>query len=524
MLNLSATQLSLICFAIFGIVVFFAYSISPKKYKWISLLVGSYALAFVLSSYWIFLLIVTTSSVYGCALWISKQNALFQAQKEGLEKEERKALKKRFTTKKKIILLAGVFFNLLIWVLLKYCNLPIYKINNHFQNNFFVSIAFPILGISYYTLQAIGYLVDVYRGKYEADKNYFRLSLFLGYFPQLIEGPIGRYDDLAPQLYEGRPFNYTQTAHGIQLFLWGLFKKIVIADRINIIVSEVYSNYSAYSGGIIFLTAILYAFQLYTDFSGYIDMATGISQMFGIKLAKNFDRPFFSQSISEFWRRWHISLGGWLRDYIFYPISFSKGYMALNKKMHGKVKPFFEKFVASALPLLFVWLACGVWHGSGVQFIVYGMYYYVIMLIGMLLEPVYTKLLEKLHINKDTAWLQGLRVIRTFLLVCLGFMIFRADSLSQFGHMFVQLFKGGEWKIVSAGVIDLYDFVAIFVSIAVLMFIEVLQARGIHIREKVETFNTPLRWTIWIGLILSILIFGAYGLGYSQVAPMYALY
>lgn len=524
MLNLSATQLSLICFAFFGIIVFFAYSISPKKYKWISLLAGSYLLAFVLSSYWIFLLIVTTTSVYFCALQISKQNALFNIQKEGLEKEERKALKKKFTVKKKTILLIGVFINLIIWILLKYCSLPIYKINDVFQDNFFVSIAFPILGISYYTLQAIGYLVDVYRGKYEADKNFFRLSLFLGYFPQLIEGPIGRYDDLAYQLYEGHPFDYTQTAHGIQLFLWGLFKKIVIADRINIIVSEVYSNYSIYSGWIIALTAVLYAFQLYTDFSGYIDMATGISQMFGIRLAKNFERPFFSQTIGEFWRRWHISLGGWLRDYIFYPVSFSKGYMALNKKMHGKLKPFFEKFIASALPLLFVWLACGIWHGSGVQFVVYGMYYYVIMLVGMLLEPLYSRMLEKLKINKDAGFMRVIRVARTFLLVCFGFMIFRADSLTQFGNMVVQLFKGGQWRIISTGIIDAYDFSAIFVSIGVLIFIETLQQKGVNIRDKVETFNLPLRWLIWLGLILAIVIFGAYGTGYSQVAPMYALY
>lgn len=522
--KLDVTQLSLIALAIFGLLVFAIYWIVPKKFRWIPLVLSSYALAFFLSAYWVFLLVVTTTSVYFCALLIGKQNKKFALKKEGLEKEEKKKLKKKYARIKLLYLWIGVIFNITIWALLKYCNLPIYKINNAFEDNFFIYIAFPILGISYYTLQALGYLIDVFRGKYEADKNYFRLALFLAYFPQLIEGPIGRYDDLANQLFEGKDFEYKRTAHGIQRFLWGLFKKVVIADRIDIVVSQVFGNYSQYSGGIIALVAVLYAFQLYTDFSGYIDMATGISEMYGFELAKNFDRPFFSQSVSEFWRRWHISLGGWLRDYIFYPVSFSKPMMSINKKMHSKNKPFLEKFVASALPMLFVWLACGVWHGSGWLYVVYGLYWYTIMMLGMLMEPVYKKLMEKMHINPDANWMKALRIARTFIFVAIGFMMFRSASLYDFGHMFVQLFKSGEWKIVSAGLVHKGDFILMFVFIALLLGVEIWQSKVGSVRDQIEKTYIVVRYIVWISLILVIMIFGAYGTTYQAVAPMYALY
>lgn len=525
MLNkLDVTQLSLLTLAIFGLLVFVIYWIVPKKCRWIPLLVFSYALAYILSSYWIFLLVVTTTVVYVCALLIGRQNKLFSIKKEGLEKDEKKRLKKKYARIQFLYLWIGIVVNLLIWALLKYCNLPIFKLNNFFEKHSLVYIAFPILGISYYTLQALGYLIDVYRGKYDADKNYFRVALFLAYFPQLIEGPIGRYNDLACQLFEGKNFEYKRTAHGIQLFLWGLFKKIVIADRIDIVAREVFANYSQYSGGIIALTAVFYAFQLYADFSGYIDMATGISQMYGFDLAKNFDRPFFSQTVGEFWRRWHISLGGWLRDYIFYPVSFSKPFMAVNKKMHGKIKPFFEKFVASAIPLFFVWLSCGVWHGSGPQYVVYGMYYYLIMMIGMLLEPVYAKILNKMHINKDAAIMKAIRIARTFVIVCIGLMLFRSASIADFGKMFAQLFRSGQWKIVSSGVINLYDFVMIFATIAILLGVEIWQSKVGSVREQIDKANIVVRYTVWLVLILSIIIFGAYGVTYQAVAPMYALY
>lgn len=164
----------------------------------------------------------------------------------------------------------------------------------------------------------------MYRGKYKAEKNWGKIALFLSFFPQMLEGPIGRYEDLAEQLYKPHDFNYKRVKYAIQIILWGLFKKMVIADRAALYVNEVFNKYNEYSGIVIVMAIILYTIQIYAEFSGCIDIVRGVAQIFGVTLAENFKRPFFSKSIQEFWRRWHITLGEWLKDYIFYPISFSK--------------------------------------------------------------------------------------------------------------------------------------------------------------------------------------------------------
>ena len=466
-----------------------------------------------------------------CGLWIGHYNKIFEIKKQNLDKEEKKKLKAKIKNKQKLIMVLGLVLSFSFLVLLKYCHLPIYKLNNLFYDLSFknipyskyLKILFPLLGISYYTLTATGYLIDVYRKKYDPERNIFKFALFVGFFPIQLEGPISRYDKLAPQLYKDTNPSYEDMADGGTLILWGMFKKIVIADRLAIAVGEIFNNYTEYGGIIIFVGGIFYAFQLYCDFSGLIDIARGVSRLFGIKLEENFDRPFMSKTVSEFWRRWHMSLGAWLRDYVFYSVAFSKPYMAINKKVHGKVKPVIEKFIASFLPMLCVWLLCGIWHGAGIKYIVYGLYYFVIMMIGILLEPVHIKVCEKLHLNREGIFVKFLAIIRTFTIIVFGLMMFRASSLTTYFDMLSHLFKSGEYDLVNYGLINSKDLAIMVISILFIVVVEIV-SEFVPLKNKFDRSNIVLRYSLLIALLFVIIMFGAYGSGYGAIDPLYAAF
>ena len=520
---MGATESSLIIYGLFAILGLLLYTLFPRKAKWIVLLVLSYAAIYILSSYWALFLVLATTIVFLCGLWIGHYNKVFDIKKQELDKEGKKLLKAKIKRKQKLIVICGLLLSYTVLALLKYCNLPIYRLNHFFKNYSFFKIVFPILGISYYTLTATGYLIDVYRKKYDAEKNFFKLSLFIGFFPLQIEGPICRYDKMKDQLFKGTNPTYNDLAQGGTLILWGIFKKIVIADRLNIAVAEIFRNYNDYSGPIIFVGGIFYAFQLYCYFSGYVDIARGVSKLFGIKLEDNFDRPFMSKTVSEFWRRWHMSLGGWLRDYVFYSVAFSKPYMALNTKIHGRVKPVVEKLIASAIPMLAVWLVCGIWHGAGWKYIVYGMYYYVIMMMGILLEPVHIMLCNKLHLNREGLFVKFLAITRTFIIIVFGLMMFRAESLHHYFGMLSRLFSCGEYDLVSFGLVNQKDLILMVVLIVFIASLEII-SEFIPLKQKFDNSHIVIRWALLVILLAVIIVFGAYGGAYGNVDPMYAAF
>ena len=245
--------------------------------------------------------------------------------------------------------------------------------------------------------------------------------------------------------------------------------------------------------------------------------------MFGIELAKNFEQPFFSKNVSEFWRRWHISLGVWFREYVFYPVSMSKPFMALTKKLHGKVSPFFETFIPSLFALFFVWFFNGLWHGASVKYIVYGLYYYVIMMIGMCIEPLFKKIFAKAGVtagSKKEKFLNVLRIIRTFIIINIGMLLFRAPTLGKGFDMFLQIFKGGRLYIPSK-VIDVYDVVLCFIGVAVLLVSDALKEYKINVKEYLTLRPQVLRLAVYVSASMLIIIFGAYGQGYVPVDPIY---
>ncbi len=502
------------------------YFIVPKKYRWIVVLSESVIFYALYSKFMSFFILATVLIIYFIGLWISALDQKFQTKKEGLEKEERKALKKKIGKAKKWVTALGIVLNLAILAVLKYSGF-FASIFEGFFSWFKWEVHLPILkvvlplGISYYTLSSIGYMVDVCRGKYPADKNFFRVSLFVLYFPQLLEGPFAFYDKLAFQLYDGAEFDAKRISSGFLLVLWGFFKKAIIADRFAIIVTAVFKGYASYSGIIILIGIIAFTIQLYAEFSGIIDVVRGISEMYGFNLEKNFEQPFFSQTVNEFWRRWHISLGAWFREYIFYPISMSKGFMNMNKKLHGKVSQFFEVFIPSLLALFVVWLLNGLWHGASIKYVVYGLYYYVIMMIGMCFEPLFNLIYNKTKINKDHWTLKTLRIIRTLIIVNIGMLIFRAPTLADSFKMFTGMFTNTHMNSNLLSIIDIGDLVVALVSLVCLVVVDFLQEFKINIREKFASSHFLLKYACLLVLIFAIIIFGAYGDGYVAVDPIY---
>lgn len=235
-------------------------------------------------------------------------------------------------------------------------------------------------------------MIDVYRGKYKADHCLARVALYLSFFPTIVEGPIARYDQVAHQLYEGHSFHYENLTHGAQLIVWGMFKKIVIADRANMLVNHVFDDYIQFSGLSVVIAIVFYTIQLYTEFSGCMDIVRGSAQIFSIHLPENFKQPFFSKSINEFWTRWHMTLGAWLRDYVFYSVSLSNPFKKFNHYVREHCGEYFTKLLPATTALLFVWLCNGLWHGASIKYVMYGMYYYIIMVIGMFMEPIFLRI------------------------------------------------------------------------------------------------------------------------------------
>ena len=390
-----------------------------------------------------------------------------------------------------------------------------------------VKIIAPI-GISFYTLEAISYVLDVYFEKIEADKNILRVALFLSFFPQIMEGPIARYSDTAQDLYKGAKITYHNFCFGLQRIAFGVFKRIIIADRLSHMVSLIFDNYTHYSGSTIALGIIGYTVLLYMDFSGTIDIFIGVGEIFGVKIPENFRQPFFAKNISEFWTRWHISLGLWFRDYIFYPVSLSKKMKKLTLKARKVLGNHFGPLISGAIALFAVWSLNGLWHGAGWPFLFYGMYQFTLILMGNIFEPLIIKICKKLHVNRENTIYRILQSVKMTLFVFIGELFFRAPTVAIGFKMLKKVFvsfkftstlKSGEFLTLG---LDIYDYLIILFALVVIFVIGLLKEKGYNIRESLSKKGIVLRWSILYLLLLSIVIFGAYGPGYQPAEPIYA--
>lgn len=491
------------------------YYIIPKKIQWPALLLFSLGF-FVLSSppYTLVYPVVSIASAAFCTKQISRGKAEHNGRKT------------------KTALILGIVINVGILALLKYNGFIISNANRifYFANASIwlpaLDIAAP-LGISFYTFTAVGYLLDTYWGIIEPQPNLFKTALFVGYYPQLTSGPITRHSQMGRQLYEGHRFDYQAVTFGLQRMLWGVFKKLVISARLGVVVDTIYSDTEAYPGLYIWLAAALFMFQLYTDFSGCMDMIIGASECYGIVLPENFRTPFFSRSVQEFWQRWHITLGAWMRDYILYPVLRTRLWRKLAKWIKAYLGTEAARQFPSYLGMLCVWLLMGLWHGGSWKFIFgQGLWFWAMIVLSQDLKPVFRKAVSVLNINTDSFSWHLFQSLRVFVLVSVGNMFFRLDGLvTTLRTMRAGLhwnpwifFDGSMYKLG----LDRPNFILMLLSLGVLLAVSCLQERGKSIRQRLAEQNLVFRWVVLFALIFGIILFGMYGPGYDAQSFIYA--
>lgn len=502
------------------------YYVVPKKIQWCVLLVASLLFYISSSALLIIYMLFTTGIVYAGARVIQKNKDLFSIKKKELSKEERKVFKANNKKKQKILVALFSISVIAILVFLKYCNFlggiantiaGIFTSNNLIPE---FSILLP-LGISYYTLMSVSYIVDVYRGLIVAEKNPFRVLLYVSYFPHIVEGPFDKYKDLDVQFRTPHKFNYDKFRQGATLVMYGFFKKLVIADRVGIYVPGVFEN--AETGTAIIIGTLLYTFQLYMDFSGCIDIVSGVSELFGIKIAENFRQPFFSKSINEFWRRWHITLGLWLKEYIFYPVTLSGHFKKVNQFVKKHIKNVtLTTFVPAAYSLFFVWFCNGLWHGASIKYIAYGLYYYVLMMVGELLTPIFEKTKTKLHIRNENKLFSLFQILRTFIIINIGMLLFRCGNLSEFcGYIYKILTTFSISELIHTHP-HILDTIVIILGFLIVFIVGFLKERNVSIRKFLIDHLFIFRWFVYLFLILTVVILGIYGVEYGEGAAIYA--
>lgn len=517
---MSFVSLGFLAFILIGGIVYY---IIPHKFQWIVLLFLSYFFYFCSGPKTVWFIIFTTITTFIGGLLLSKVNKTskkyLDENKAQMTSEMKSKFKEANKKKKRLIVLSILLMNFGILAFLKYYDFMVISSNQLLQNIFSVESNFKTfnfllpLGISFYTFQSMGYIIDVYQGKYEADRNIFKFALFVSYFPQILQGPIGRYNRLAHQFYEKHEFSITRIQFGLQLMLWGYFKKMVIADRAAVVVTEVFRYVHLYSGATVLVGVLGYCIQLYADFSGGMDIVMGVSEIFGIKLDENFKQPFFSKSISEFWHRWHITLGTWMKDYIFYPFSLSK---AMNK--FGKFsKKRFGNTIGRVLPIclanLLIFFVVGVWHGAAWKFIAYGMYNGIIIAGSNLLEPLYIKMFQVTHINKNNKAWKLFQIFRTFVLVNIGWYFDRAESFYAAYYMFKNTVLHFSFSTFTDGSLlklglGLEGYLILFAACVVWFIVSILKERGVRVREAIANRSLPIRWALYLMLIFSIPFLG----------------
>ncbi len=405
------------------------------------------------------------------------------------------------------------------------------------------NIATP-LGLSFYTFILLGYFIEVYNGISKAQDSLLKTSLYGMYFPVMISGPIIRTRENGQQFFEHHPLNYRNITFGIQRMLWGFFKELVISERLAVIVNTIYNNDTQYQGAYIILGTVCFAFQLYTNFSGCMDIVIGLSETFGIILPENFTTPFLAKNISEYWRRWHSTLGVWMRENVFYPLLRTRMITGLGKKLKDKLGRKKGKQYTTYVAMFILWLSVGLWHGGEMKYVIgSGLLHWAYIVIGELTLPFFTWLFaDKLHINMQGRFADVVRVVRTFILVCIGDLFFRADSVPHALRMLKesvtvfnpQIFVDG--SLLNLG-LDIYGWLIVAISLAILItvsFIQYSMKKAVenpetnsrfsgycNIREWIADKNIVIRWAVYIAFFFFVVLLAEYGPGYSAAEFIY---
>ncbi len=480
-------------FLIFLLVVITLYFIIPAKYRYIWLLAASWFFYYRLSGKLLILLVAVSVVSYfvGIAIDSTKQSNNI-----------------------KPVMIMGITLLVLLLGYFKYVGFLLDTVGSikEFlgleQTGPVVDIALPV-GISFYIFQAIGYIVDCYKGKVEVQKNYLKLALFVSFFPTVMSGPIERAGNMIPQFENPKQFSYDGMRDGLLLMLWGYFQKIIIADRLSVLVNTIYNSYENYTGTVLFLATVFYTLEIYCDFAGYSNIAIGASKIMGIDIMTNFKQPYLSASIAEFWRRWHISLSSWLRDYLYIPLG-------------GNRKGYARKLVN----ILIVFAISGLWHGSAWTFVVWGLLHGAYQVIGSILTPTRDKVVEAFKIDRESFSHRLLKIIVTFMLVNIGWIFFRAPSFSVAMYMITKMWKPTLWTFTDGTLFNLglaeADVRLLGLALIVLTIVDVLNLKGISIRETITKQSLWLRWVIYIVAFIFVVTCGVWGPGYDAASFIYS--
>ena len=509
---MSFTSYSFLLFA--GVLIAVYYWI-PKRFQWQLLLLASWA--FYLAAGWEYIgfLLTTTLTTYLAVRAMGKNFRRRDEALADLSREEKRELKARVKSRNKKIMLSCIVLNFSVLAVCKACLVRPFQALADSGPLSFLTLGLP-LGISFYMFQSMGYVMDVYREKGKPEANFFKLALFVSFFPQLIQGPISRFSQLAPTLYAPHDYDGKTVSFGLQRMLWGYFKKLVIADRIAPAVIALISG--DYTGASFLVLTVFYAVRIYGDFTGGIDIAIGLGECLGVRMPENFIRPFFSKNIAEYWRRWHITLGEWMKDYIFYPISVSSPMRDLSKAARKKLGKFGKRLPVYAATVA-TWFVTGIWHGLTPNFILWGMLNCAVIIVSEELAPLYERFHNRFHLKEKP--LYGVfEMVRMFFLMNLiracdlfpnvGEYFRRLGSLFTVPNLSV-LWDGTLMELGLTGL----DYAIVFFGCLLLLAVSVVEEKKGSVREALWRKPPALRWSLMFLLFLTVLLMGSYGIGYD---------
>ena len=483
-------------FLIFFPVTLFVYFVLPRKIRWLWLLGCSAYFYMCWKAKYILLIGFSIAATWAGSMIMD------YCRKSGMDGKKEKLISK-ITLYTVLVLNLGILF--------------VFKYYNFFVDNIiavsgiilpYLRFALPV-GISFYTFQALGYSIDVYRGTIQAEKNPFRYALFVLFFPQLVAGPIERASNLLPQIQKPTKFDIDNLQKGLLIIGWGMFMKVVIADRLSIFVDKVYNGYAQADGSLLLLATLLFALQVYCDFASYSVIALGVARTLGFKLMRNFNFPYSSKSLAEFWDRWHISLSKWFEDYIYQPFVWGS---------KNKQKATYWGFVL-------VFVVSGFWHGARWTYVVWGLIHAMYRVVGALTKKKRRKFYKKIGLTKYEKLYDFGRMFTTFLLVDFTYIFFRADTLPQAFSIVKSILFNTNISVLFTDVLFTYgldgkDLMVAVVSLIVLWVVDMLQSKT-DLADKILSMKMPVKWLVCVALILSILIFGVYGPQYDATPFIY---
>ena len=486
-----------ISFIIYFPIVVFIYFVIPKKARYLWLLLASYFFYMCWNAKYAVLLLYSTAVTYVSGLLIDRCD-----RKEGLEKRKKLFVALSFIMNLSILFLFK-YFNFVVGninVILAECNLQVIMPG--------VDLLLPV-GISFYIFQALSYTMDVYRKEIYVERNFLKYALFVSFFPQLVAGPIERSKNLLKQIGTYNVFSYDNFRRGLLIMLWGYFQKIVIADRIALLVDTVYNNVGSYEGSYYLLASVLFAIQIYCDFSGYSLIAAGAAKVMGFELMENFNCPYYAKSVAEFWRRWHISLTSWFRDYLYIPLG-------------GNRKGTARKY----LNILLVFLVSGLWHGAQWTYVIGGGLNGLFQVLGSILAPLRKKAGELLGVKEESFGHKFIQVCVTFVLVDFAWIFFRAASVHDALHIIKSILTvHNPWiffdnSLYSLGLSQKQFHLMVF-SLAVLAVADWLKYKKVNVLDRLMEQDIWFRWPAYLMGILFVLVFGIWGNAYDAQAFVY---